>query len=812
MIFFLLFLVPSVLADKQLMALHGRLTSSGSPLTSGDLRVLVWSAPSAGTIVYDSIADFNGYVQSGIVDVMLGSGSVALDLNQGSYYWLDLNVISSGTHYNLDFNGNDRKKFEAPIGNDINATVVKVSTSHLLFRNTAGTSEFARITSGGNVGIGTAVPNNKLGIVGDLNVLVSNSSTPSLLVTTDGNVAVNAAVVKNKFLVTGDVNISNQNGIVSSFTIDTNSTASPVKIVVDKNGLVGINNGANLVNRLSVVGDVNILTAANTTPSLFINSTDGNTGIATASPANTFQVGSSAFAVNNAQGRVGIGTLTPATILQLVNNNGTVSSLRIDSNSSASSVAFTIDKNGNVGINTTTPANRLNVVGDLNVTGVSYLGNVILLTNDINVTNINARTSYIAFINATGTENVRISADGNVGINTATSINKLNVVGDLNVQNYNGTRATLRIDSNSVESPVKIIVDANGLVGINKSTNLVNRLTIAGDVNILTNAGTTPSLYINNTDGNIAIAAAAITAGFRLDITGDTRITGDLNVIKTVKTLDLNVVRNAYFTGTTIIVTDGNFTNIGAKDTTGIVFRATGGTQLVTITNDGNVGISASAPTNKLNVVGDLNVQNYDGTRATLRIDTNSVENPVRMIIDKNGLIGIRTVTNLVSNFTLMGDLNVLTAGNVAPSLYINRTDGNIAVAGSAVTAGFRLDVTGDTRITGDLNVGKRTTTQDLNVHNKISRIATISAAAADAATAAGATCMGKAFLYDGNVTVNTTCATANSLVFLTRMAGGASDSNHLYWVGAVRVGSFDINSSRPLDRNSVAWIVFEPA
>ena len=68
----------------------------------------------------------------------------------------------------------------------------------------------------------------------------------------------------------------------------------------------------------------------------------------------------------------------------------------------ASTEAVRIDKDGNVGIGTTSPTHKLNVVGDANITGDTYIGDDLFVT-------------------------------GQVGIGTARPTHTLNVVGDANV-------------------------------------------------------------------------------------------------------------------------------------------------------------------------------------------------------------------------------------------------------------------------------------------------------------------------------------------------------------------------------------------
>ncbi|HLC79508.1 MAG TPA: hypothetical protein VJG83_03680 [archaeon] len=107
----LLFFCSGVFGVAQLVALHGRIAQSGSSLSTGDLRVLIYDANVNGNLVYDSGSDFNNAINDGVVDVLLGS-STQLDLNYGGYYYMDLSI--NGT--DLDFNGSERKQFESSHG------------------------------------------------------------------------------------------------------------------------------------------------------------------------------------------------------------------------------------------------------------------------------------------------------------------------------------------------------------------------------------------------------------------------------------------------------------------------------------------------------------------------------------------------------------------------------------------------------------------------------------------------------------------------------------------------------------------------
>ncbi|MCH7568916.1 MAG: tail fiber domain-containing protein, partial [Nanoarchaeota archaeon] len=104
---------------------------------------------------------------------------------------------------------------------------------------------------------------------------------------------------------------------------------------------------------------------------------------------------------------------------------------------------FVNASSGRVGIGTTSPSHTLNVVGDLNVTGTSYLGDITITADNITTNGIVSRDGNISFYNNTGGEMVRITESGRVGIGTTTPEATLVVststasVGVLKLQNSN---------------------------------------------------------------------------------------------------------------------------------------------------------------------------------------------------------------------------------------------------------------------------------------------------------------------------------------------------------------------------------------
>jgi hypothetical protein len=65
--------------------------SSNQPVVSGDVRVRIYDAATAGTLVYDSGSEFNGAVVTGVFNVLLGGGTPLL-LDATKQYHLELDV------------------------------------------------------------------------------------------------------------------------------------------------------------------------------------------------------------------------------------------------------------------------------------------------------------------------------------------------------------------------------------------------------------------------------------------------------------------------------------------------------------------------------------------------------------------------------------------------------------------------------------------------------------------------------------------------------------------------------------------------
>ncbi|NTV24048.1 MAG: hypothetical protein HGA85_06800 [Nanoarchaeota archaeon] len=104
---------------SDLLSLQGTVNFTGT----GNISVAIWDNSVGGNLIYDSGTDFNGAVQNGRYDILLGSGASTLNLYYGRAYYLDLSINSQ----DLDFGGNERQQFQSSVGKVI-GTYINDST------------------------------------------------------------------------------------------------------------------------------------------------------------------------------------------------------------------------------------------------------------------------------------------------------------------------------------------------------------------------------------------------------------------------------------------------------------------------------------------------------------------------------------------------------------------------------------------------------------------------------------------------------------------------------------------------------------
>jgi len=264
------------------------------------------------------------------------------------------------------------------------------SKQYSLYANSVGT------------GIGTNSVNNALTVNGSADF--------------SGNVGINTTTPQNKLNVIGDINATGY--IIGDGSQLTNLNVSNIDLS-DYVPYTGANQNL-------VLGDNNFSVGGS---DLFVNSNTGFVGIGTDVQPDSKTFFSVYQPSSNSNIRIATGSSGASASIQLLSDdnhwefltqkNYQGGNLIIRPSSSGNPEMFNFVNTGRFGIGTSTPQNELNVIGDINATGLIY-GNGSQLTGiSAGLWSENAADIYYN--------------DGNVGIGTTTPQNTLNVVGDINV-------------------------------------------------------------------------------------------------------------------------------------------------------------------------------------------------------------------------------------------------------------------------------------------------------------------------------------------------------------------------------------------
>ena len=640
----------------------------------------------------------NGYVMvTNSVGVGTWMPASTLGTSVGSNYWLltaaagnvgvsTTNTVGIGTTSGIGaglavMNGNVGIGTWAPAG--------------LLQINNLTNAPFV-VSSTGNVGIGTITPQSGLAVAnGNVGIGTWTAAGGNLIVNGGGNVGIGSAWPGQRVDVNGTVRMTGltmSTSPISGYVLTASDSAgdttwsSPSSvsgwILVGNNlyntntGNVGINtiNGANVgigtstpqggfvvtngnvgigtwtaANALSIVGGVGIGPASYTSTTAPSNGliVSGNVGIGTTNPQG-------AFVVNN--GNVGIGTWTTAGGNLIVNGGG------------------------NVGIGSAWPGQRVDVNGTVRMTGLTMStspisGYVLTASDSAGDTTWSSPSSVSGWILVGN--NLYNTNTGNVGINT---INGANVgIGTSTPQGgFVVTNGNVGIGT---WSPI-------GLFQINKPTASPFVVTSAGNVGIGT---TTPQSGLNITNGNVGIGTWT-TAGGNLIVNGGGNVgIGSawpgtvLDVNGTVRmggfTLSGNGAANGY-----VMVT--NSVGVGTWMPASTLATGSGSNYWLLTAAAGNVGVSTA------NTVGigttsgigaGLTVMNGNvgiGTWAPaglLQIN-NSANSP--FVVSSAGNVGIGTITPQGGLVVTNGNVGI---GTWAPSqiLEIGKQKVDITLGGN---------------------------------------------------------------------------------------------------------------------------------
>ena len=344
------------------------------------------------------------------------------------------------------------------------------------------------------------------------------------------------------------------------------------------------------------------------TGSLGVTGTTTVSGVSATGVINTSST--EALRINNSSGYISIYNTAGTTRTGYLQGNTANSIVLAAENSStlqfnvAGSEKVRIDVNGNVGIGTTTPSSKLHILGTSS-TAITITDDALYVNS---ITNDNAVMTYTVDTGNTAagsavhvfkrytSELVRIDQNGNVGIGTTSPTGRLqihNASGNTIAAYKDAGGAAIALGSTTGPTNYALIESING-----------------GGVRFYTGNGTQTEKVRIDVNGNVGIGTAAPRAA--LDVTG--------NIIQSWANNQLNVAQ--YLTGTQYkmgLESDSNnrVLYIQNQDADNVPTRAsiqfrTGSTPstVVTIQQNGNVGIGASSPTAKLQVNGDVMADN----------------------------------------------------------------------------------------------------------------------------------------------------------------------------------------------------------
>jgi len=340
-----------------------------------------------------------------------------------------------------------------------------IANRHMIF-NKAGV-EVMRISTAGNVGIGTTNPSSILDINGGsangVNIQAANTGTEYVF-----NAKTSNGTSRLWVGGAGNVGIGN--------------TAPEAKLEIKKgsSGLTSVNSQAD---------------------ALFLQNSS-STGITIATP----DANKSSIFFSSASRQIGarinwgyndllmtLGTATANASLALKSGN--------------ESEAVRILSNGNVGIGTTNPSAKLEVAGS--VGNFKTTGHQIFLTRNANNEIYAVGASSVLALGQNSAEKMRIHSNGNVGIGTNSPDRPLSVVGGNSmVARFQSTNTTAFIQfSNTVSTADQVRIGSNG-TNLVLSTNYAERMRITPTGNV--GIGTTSPGEKLEVDGQV------LSDGYRL--------------------------------------------------------------------------------------------------------------------------------------------------------------------------------------------------------------------------------------------------------------------------------------------------------
>ena len=438
--------------------------------------------------------------------------------------------------------------------------------------HTSGT-ERMQIDSSGNVGIGITNPGAKLAVKDGQVTIYDNLSSPTY---GDGSQA----------------RLRVGRGASQSISFEVSDLNNTITAYQDEGGTESHRFILNRTSSTSGVHDFHI--ARNGSYQVTVDRL-GNVGIGTTSPANNLTVaGDIGYTGYIGQGSIYGNTANasyarvqlydPATGYTTFNNISYGYYFQ-----TANSTKVTVLNNGKVGIGTVSPDNTLHVVSGATNTVARFESTDatarIILEDNSGQVHINGMGDDLAFgTSSSGSERMRITDGGKVGINTTTPTSKLQIVGSTSgdsVLKVDGTNGTLFEVVDDLSDSLMSVNDAAGLPVFE----------VFADNTIVGGRYNQNDFYLDGTSGNVGIGTASPSVKLEVKDSQDSSVVSGIGIIRSTgsQTGYINMVGGAF--------------NFNAPSAVPIKFRD-GGTTNVTILGDGNVGIGTDAPAQLLHVYG----------------------------------------------------------------------------------------------------------------------------------------------------------------------------------------------------------------
>ena len=473
-------------------------------------------------------------------------------------------------------------------------------------------SEAMRITSTGNVGIGTTSPGAKLDVNGNIKIANNGKlySDQSLSIDIDGS-----SSGSSRFF-----SVTHNNSASELFRVQENGnvgigTTSPVQLF-EVNGGSGQLITTDSHQRLFITssplhqsilyfGDTNSNSQGrvaydNNFDDMYFNTaaaermrikSNGNVGIGTTSPVSKLELQDGTFTVDNGNINVIAGGISATRNSAnntglVVNQQGTADILNLLDNGTE---VLTVIDGGNVGIGTTSPSEKLDVVGNIKLRGTNNL--TIGSTSSGGNFSLSSGIRGFNFANNNG-DLVRIDSDGNVGIGTTSPSSPLHIefnsssttfpagAGDyLQVENANttiNTHSSIALRSGTADSFISTVYK-----GVNIGDLVFN----------LDNGGVAEKMRIL-ANGNVGIGTTSPST--TLDVAGSITTSGALIGPSLFEIIAQYANRGR--------ITLSSSTSTGANQ----IALLTSGVARMVVNKEGNVGIGTTSPGQKLHVAGGI--------------------------------------------------------------------------------------------------------------------------------------------------------------------------------------------------------------